>query len=436
MKRYGKLTLFCSAALLLTASPMTESTSAEWPTFRGNVSRTGQSASAAPRTPTLLWSVRIPEAGDIWSSASVAGGRLFIGGISGELYCLDAETGGMKWEFQTLYEQPVFSSPTVSGGIVFFAAYRAVYALPCEDPDGDGVISSDEIAWKRPLGPSTGGVNDVNPASPAVIDGKLFVGSVDSYFYCFDAAAGGPPIWRTLTPYVGQHAFSSSPAILEDRAFAATGNQSGEGRLYGFGLKNGRIEWEFDNDDITFSTPAAADGRVFIANSGDWIGGNQVHRIFCLDADGMADGIDDGVSDGHAGGSDLVWSTDMGSYAYSSPAVSGGRVYIGCSNGNLLCLDAASGKRIWKYTTDPMNEDPPAGIMGSPVVAGGAVIAGTADGRLIAVPVEDPNADGVISDSELIWSYPVGGLVVSSPAIAYGRVYIAADRGRVLCLAE
>jgi outer membrane protein assembly factor BamB len=42
----------------------------------------------------------------------------------------------------------------------------------------------------------------------------------------------------------------------------------------------------------------------------------------------------------------------------------------------------------------------------------------------------------VIADSELIWSFFIGGMVVSSPAVAYGRVYIAGTGGRLFCLGE
>jgi outer membrane protein assembly factor BamB len=391
--------------------------------------------SCAPATPRLLWSVQLPGAGDFWSSPVIAGGRLYIGGASGSIYCLNAGTGATVWTFSTGDEQPVFSSPSVIDGVVYVAGYRSLYAIPCEDPNGDGVITAGEVVWRRQFGPSTGGVNDVNCASPAVAGGGVYLGSVDQYFYGFDAEAGGP-LWKTFTPYRGQHAFSSSPAVLGDLVFDATGNQSGSGRLYCFNGRSGRILWEFDIDDVTFSTPAVSGGRVYIANSGDWVGGNAVHLLYCLDTDGIFDGVDDGEPDGHAGGSDLIWSFDMGDYAYSSPALHDGRLYIGCADGRLLCLDSDSGRLLWVHRTHRVALEPPRGIMGSPAVAGGMVFVGTEDGRLIAVPERDPNGDGVITDPELIWSYSIGGMVVSSPAVAYGRVYVAGTGGRIYCFGE
>jgi len=430
------LTIPLAALMLSMTSPVPPPSSAyEWPTFRGNGGRTGYSASRVPRTAELLWTIRIPREGNTWSSPCVSGGRLYIGGISGNMYCLDADTGAQVWTFFTDSGQPVYSSPTVAGDRLCFAAYRVLYALPCEDPNGDGVIASDEILWEHHFGPSTGGVNDVNCASPLVIDGSVIIGSVDQYFYGFDSG-NGALLWRTFTPWRGQHAFSSSPAVRGNSVFAATGNQSGSGRLYCFDRQAGGILWEFDIDDITFSTPSVYGDRVYIANSGDWVGGNNVHRLYCLDADGMSDGVDDGVPGGRGTGSDLVWSLDMGDYAYSSPALDGDSLFIGCCDGRLLCLNASTGRTIWVYRTPMVFKDPPRGIMGSPAVADGVVLVGTADGRLIAVPEKDPNADGVIADSELIWSYQIGGMVASSPALAQGRVYIAGSNGRVFCFGE
>ena len=438
------LTLALAALLPGMASPAnaagridapSPSSAGDWPTFRGDFGRTGCSASVVPRTAELLWTARIPREGSIWSSPCVSGGRLYIGGISGNMYCLDVDTGALVWTFSTGSGQPVYSSPTVAGDRLYFAAYQALYALPCEDPNGDGVIAPDEMIWKYHLGPSTGGVNDVNCASPLVVDGTVIIGSVDQYFYGFDSL-NGTLLWHTYTPYRGQHAFSSSPAVGGNRVFAATGDQAGSGRLYCFDRRAGGILWEFDIDDITFSTPAVSGDRVYIANSGDWVGGNNVHRLYCLDADGMADGVDDGVPGGQGMGSDLVWFFDLGDYAYSSPALSGDALFIGCSDGRLLCLSASTGRVIWVYRTPMVFKEPPRGIMGSPAVADGVVLVGTADGRLIAAPERDPDADGVITDSELLWSYPIGGMVTSSPAVAQGRVYIAGANGRVFCFGE
>jgi outer membrane protein assembly factor BamB len=321
--------------------------------------------------------------------------------------------------------------------MVFFgAADRKIYALPADDPNSDGIISETEIIWDYTVGPSTGGINNVVPSSPAIKDGKLFIGAIDQYFYCFNAT-NGQVIWKTWTPYRGQHAFSSSPALYKGKVFAATGNQPGRessGRLYCFSETTGRILWEFDIDDITYSSPVIDqdNDRVIIANSGDWIAnaGNRTYRMYSLAIEGYMDGVDQGIPDSHFGNSDLIWSYNTRRYVYSSPAIHDGKLYFGGSDGTLRCVDAKSGKTIWVYETPTRGGS---GIMGSPTVAEGIVFVGTADGRLVAVPEHDPNSDGVISPEEIVWSYEIGGKIVCSPAIANGAVFIGSRDGRMYC---
>ena len=46
---------------------------------------------------------------------------------------------------------------------------------------------------------------------------------------------------------------------------------------------------------------------------------------------------------------------------------------------------------------------------------------------------DDPNWDGTISDSEIVWSYQMRGKIVSSPAIANGAVYLGSGDGIMHC---
>jgi outer membrane protein assembly factor BamB len=406
----------------------------EWPMFKHDLKRTGYSPSKAPDTALIVWETRIPGATKFWSSPCIADGKLYAGNNNGNLYCLDAATGKRVWTFFTDTSQPIFSSPIVHQNAVYFAAYEMIYAIPCIDPNGDGEIAENEILWRFRVGKSTGGVNNVVAGSPAIKDGKFFLGAVDQYFYCFDALKGGEPLWKTFTPYRGQHAFSSSPALDRGRLFAATGNQSGSGRLYCFGEADGKILWDFDIDDITFTSPVIDGSRVFIANSGDWIGGNHRYRLYCLDVNGFLDGVDDGAVDNHAGNSDLIWSFDTKDYVYSSPSFHQGRLYFGCANGLLTCLGADNGKPIWTFRSTARNKyTQPRGILSSPAIADGKVFFCSIEGTIIALPESDPDGDGAISPEEIIWSYAIGGDGVCSPVVANGCVYVGNHQGVIFC---
>jgi len=59
----------------------------------------------------------------------------------------------------------------------------------------------------------------------------------------------------------------------------------------------------------------------------------------------------------------------------SSPAVAGGRVYVGSSDGKLYVLDESTGKKLAEFDTGDA-------ITASPTIASGRIVVGSTDGRL------------------------------------------------------
>jgi outer membrane protein assembly factor BamB len=113
-----------------------------------------------------------------------------------------------------------------------------------------------------------------------------------------------------------------------------------------------------------------------------------------------------------------LWTYTTGAAVYSSPAVTGGIVYIDSSDGNVYALNASTGTYIWNYTTGgPMDS--------SPAVTDGKVCVGSSDNKTYCL-----NA----STGALIWSYTTGWYVSSSPAIADGMVYVGSLDGKVYAL--
>jgi outer membrane protein assembly factor BamB len=149
---------------------------------------------------------------------------------------------------------------------------------------------------------------------------------------------------------------------------------------------------------------------------------------------GFLDGVDDGVADSHAGNADLVWSFDTKDYVYSSPSFHQGRLYFGCANGLLTCLNAGNGNPIWVFpSTARKKYTQPRGILSSPAIADGKVFICSIEPRMNALPEVDPDGDGVISENEVIWSYSIGGDGVCSPVVSNGRVYVGNHQGTVFC---
>ena len=90
------------------------------------------------------------------------------------------------------------------------------------------------------------------------------------------------------------------------------------------------------------------------------------------------------------------WSTPIGE-GYSGPAVAEGRVYITdrqkeAGTERVLCLDAETGKEIWKHEYEVRyTVSYPAGPRATPVVDGGRVYTIGAEGHMFCFDAGDGN---------------------------------------------
>jgi outer membrane protein assembly factor BamB len=136
--------------------------------------------------------------------------------------------------------------------------------------------------------------------------------------------------------------------------------------------------------------------------------GGQDGRNMVSDEKGLPESFVPGEKSPQGGGIDLAttknvrWAARLGTMTCSTPAVAGGRVFIGTaleSQGVLLCLDERTGKLLWQLTC-PVRPVPK-----------------VVDGRKFWFSVFPPSLG-----------------ICSSPAVDGDRVYIVTQRCEVLCL--
>ncbi len=100
------------------------------------------------------------------------------------------------------------------------------------------------------------------------------------------------------------------------------------------------------------------------------------------------------------------------------PAVEGDRVYVAGHGGDVQALELASGRSIWRTSTDlPLS--------GGPAAGDGLVAVGTSDGDLVVLDA----ATGAQR-----WRVATGGEVLSAPAIGGGLVIVRTVDGRLRAL--
>lgn len=115
----------------------------------------------------------------------------------------------------------------------------------------------------------------------------------------------------------------------------------------------------------------------------------------------------------------LLWNFTAGAEVWSSPAVVDEYVFVGCRDGNILCLMASTGLGLWGYQIGSVVE------YSSPAVADGYVYICSFDGYV--------NCVDVVYGMPM-WRSKIGGTSWSSPAVAEGRVYVGSSDHNVYCL--
>ena len=259
-------------------------------------------------------------------------------------------------------------------------------------------------------------------ASPALAYGFVYVTCFDEYLYCL-RQSDGVQAWRyRLGPAI--IAFTSSPVVTDSCVYV--GSESG----YCYVLKavtgspTGELVWKYYMGKWMHGSPAVRYGRVFIGQSGDSTGG---YYLYCLDQyppDTLGR---------------VLWRYYIGNLRYgigNTPAVVDSLVFFsrddpyGLRNGVLYCLRAFPTPAETLYWSYPGL----GGMMSSAAVAYGRVYVGMETNGLIERsflvfrerPANPPN-------TELIWRYYPIGTIRSSPAVASGKVFVGCEDNRLYC---
>ena len=287
---------------------------------------------ANPRTETM------PDPYDVFlSSPALAGDTVYFGSGDRNVYALDAATGELKWKFAT--GDVVHASPAVAGGVVYIGSWdRYLYALNA----GTGAV-----LWRFQTGDDPLIHNQIGIASSAAVaDGVVYFGCRDGHFYAVDAKTGKEK-WNIDN----HHGWViASPAVRDNVVYFPTADGQ---RFKAVDAGTGTPRFDIAMKAISFSSPALAGNTAYFGTSDGWLhavdvtsgkvsaefqtDGSQANASKYLDKDGRIAGsvYPDSTLDGIIIGLDRMFS--LGSIL-SSPAVAGGAVYFGSTDGYVYAL--------------------------------------------------------------------------------------------------
>ncbi len=321
------------------------------------------------------------------------------------------------WSYDT--GSYVRSSPAVANGRVFVGSEdKSFYALDA---------TTGAKLWSYYTGSTTGGVGGVS-SSPAVVGDVVYVGSdgPGDNVFAFDAASG-TKLWGY---HIAGGTYTGSPVVVDNKLYIGSPNCN----LYAIDASTGAELWTYTTGGAVTSCPAVVNGVVYVG-SGDYnvyaidaTTGTKIWSFqtgsYVYSSPTVVDGVvyvgscDFKVYALNATNGELKWSYNTAYPVQCSPAVVNGKVYIGSDNHYFNALDAATGDQLWSFPTG-------GDVNSSPAAANGIVYFGSDDGYVYGL-----NAD----TGEMLWSYKTGGAVNSSPAFANGVVYVGSDDTHVYAI--
>ena len=183
----------------------------------------------------------------------VIDGIVYAISSNGNMYALNATTGECKWNSCTNSGNYVVS-PAVYGGIVYSGANSSGY--PSDNRFYALNASTGSELWSYPIGSN-------GYSSPAVIEGKVYVGTLAGKVFALNANTGSQ-VWVFQTGgYV-----KSSPAVAGGEVFVG----SEDGKLYALNANTGVQLWSYDTGNAGISSsPAVVNGVVYIKNNDGYL---------------------------------------------------------------------------------------------------------------------------------------------------------------------
>jgi outer membrane protein assembly factor BamB len=372
----------------------------DWPQFRGPNAAGVSDEKALPvewsKTKGVAWRAELPGRGA--SSPVVVGTRVYVTCSSGtrddrlHVLCFDADTGKQLWHRQLQGTGSTAAHPkTCMAANTPVADETGVYALFATGDlaafDADGTLR-----WYRSLvGDYPTITNAVGMASsPVLAAGRLIV-PMDNAGESFVAALDtkyGRNVWKTERP----REISWTTPLVRTVESGTELLFSGPKGLTAYDSATGAAHWTFKAGGGSIPVGVLDGDSLYLP-----VGG--VSR-FKIDAKGLAEKPEWAARDARTG--------------YASPLVYAGKVYTADGQGFVTCVDAKTGRTLYK-------ERVKGAFSASPVAADGKVYFLNETG---ACTVIDAKADGF----EVLATNDLGEGSLGTPALARGRVFIRTDK--------
>jgi outer membrane protein assembly factor BamB len=297
------------------------------------------------------------------------GQYLYVAGIDGFLYALDARESGVV---ETVWRNPSVESEDMAPlvGSPGLDEARGIVAVGSEDGGlyAYNAITGLALSWS-PFRPETEG--EVW-STPVLRNGVAYFGSQSGVIYALSLETG-VPIWEFQTG----GAVVAEPLIHDNMLIVGSFDR----QLYALGLDHGDLRWQFQGDNWWWATPVSS-GRLILAPSMDG-------SVYALDENGA-----------------LRWQHDTGAPIVADPVLLERGLAVANVDGKLSVLratetDHGSSQEIASLTLGDGEIKAPLISRRDPVTDGtgrpSSVYIGSDDGTVRRVQV--------VSGINILWCY-------------------------------
>ncbi|MCY3019050.1 MAG: PQQ-binding-like beta-propeller repeat protein [Planctomycetota bacterium] len=366
----------------------------DWPEFRGPWSNGHASApgDTAPiglplrwsETENVKWKTAIPHRGwstpvvmaaqagaaaQIWLTTATLDGHDFFA------ICVDAETGQIRFNeklFHTDKPEPLNNgvngyaspSPVLEPGRVYVSF--GSYGTACLD------AATCKVLWERQDLPCR---HYRGPGSSLILFEDLVIVTMDGvdvqYLVALDKKTG-KTVWKTdrTTAFndldakgqpdrEGDFRKAFSTPLMVDVNGKTQMLSAGSKTVFGYDPKTGRELWKLSHPDYSSAgRPVYGQGLAFVTT------GQGQAGLLALRVDGQGDVTK----------TNLAWKMDRGAPKTSSPILVDDLLYMVADDVGVTCLEAATGKQVWK-------ERMPGNFCASPLYADGRLYFSSVQGK-------------------------------------------------------
>ena len=214
----------------------------------------------------------------------------------------------------------------------------------------------------------------------------------------------------------------TSPAIADGVVYIA----ALDGHLYAIDQETGKEKWNFKSRMPIASSPAVVgDTLYFVSSAGSLaaldIKTGQPKWVYAIEYERKFE-----AKNLHGLPSAAQTIPDAWDIFTSSPAVANGKVYFGSGDGNVYAVDAHTGSLLWKFPTKDV-------VHASPAVVNNTVYIGSWDSYLYAIDAETGQEKWSFKSGEDNTIHNQVGFQ-SSPAVVDGTVYVGCRDAHVYAI--